>query len=232
MISSSTTTPYRLYDDLRSMSMRCLSINRMLTLRYLLRHIWRDSVCFSFETIRLLNEETLIQITMKHFKALLCERFLFKIVEMISIFFDVKLFELRQRSDELLITYFKRVINLMQRIDVKNRFIMSRSSLILLKSTMLNINLKTFIRGLTNNEIKKKITRDMISSTRSLQIINQLTKKIKRTNIEVQKLFEKKIKQNELIFYKQLAQRNISKHQIETLLIFYHVEKHVKHNQQ
>ena len=178
------------------------------------------------DAIRLLNDSVFIQFTVISFKSLLCERFFSKIVEIISVSFDVKLTELRQRDDEFLADYYKRIISLMQRIDAKNKFVFAATIiLILLESVMLNIILRAFIKNLFDSKIRKKVIKNMISSNRSLRTIYQLIEKIRRINIEIKKLFDKKFKYDELSFYKNLAQRNLSRHQIEILLTEYHVAK-------
>ena len=174
----------------------------------------------------MLNDSIFTQFTIVSFKSLLCERFSNKIVEIIFVSFDVKLVELRQRDDESLADYYKRVIDLMQRIDAKNKFaFVVAFTFTLFEFAMLNIILRAFIRDLLNSKIKKKITKDMISSNRSLRTIYQLTKEARRINIEIKKLFDEKLKYDELSFYKNLTQRNLSRHQIETLLTEYHVAK-------
>ena len=90
---------------------------------------------------------------------------------------------------------------------------------------MLNIILRGFIKSILNSEIRKKITRDMTFNDRSLRTIYQFAEKARRINIEIQKLFKKELKQNELTFYKNLAQKNIFKHQIQSLLTSYHVDR-------
>ena len=174
----------------------------------------------------MLNDSIFIQLTVISFKSLLCERFFNKVVEITFVSFDVKLVELRQRDDESLIDYYKRVIDLMQRINAKNKFaFVAAIILILLEFAMLNIILRAFIKDLLNFEIRKKITKNMISSNRSLRTIYQLAKEIRRINIEIKKLFDEKFKYDELSFYKNLAQRNLFRHQIEILFIEYHVAK-------
>ena len=174
----------------------------------------------------MLNDSVFTQFTIVSFKSLLCERFFSKIVEIIFVSFDVELVELRQRDDEFLTDYYKRIIDLMQRINAKNKFVFAAAIiLILLEFAMLNIILRAFIRDLLNFEIRKKIIKNMISSNRSLRTIYQLTKKTRRINIEIKKLFDEKLKYDELSFYKNLAQRNLFRHQIEILLTEYHAAK-------
>jgi hypothetical protein len=140
---------------------------------------------------------------------------------------DVKLTELRQKSDETLISYYKRVTELMQRVDARDRSNPHADEFILsfLKSVMLNTILRAFIRELFDSEIRREAIRDMISSNRSLKTIYQLTKETRRTNIEIQKLYEKEIRQNELSFYRDLIQQSISQTKIEIMLTQYHSNK-------
>ncbi len=140
---------------------------------------------------------------------------------------DVELIELKQKPDEILVSYYKRVTSLMQRVDARNRSISSSSHLFesilfFLKSTMLNIILRTFIRELFESEIRREATRDMISSDRSLRIIYQLIEKTRRINIEIQKLYDEEVRQNELSFYRKLTQQFLSQTKIEVMLTQYH----------
>jgi hypothetical protein len=137
---------------------------------------------------------------------------------------DVKLTELRQKSDETLVSYYKRVTELMQRVDARDRSNSHADEFILssLKSVMLNTILRAFIRELFDSEIRREAIRDMISSNRFLKTIYQLTKETRRINIEIQKLYEKEIRQNELSFYRDLIQQSISQIKIEIMLTQYH----------
>ena len=57
-------------------------------------------------------------------------------MEVVSISFDVEITELRQRFDESLSIYYKRVLNLMQRVGAQNRpAALSSTSLTLLESS-------------------------------------------------------------------------------------------------
>ncbi len=164
---------------------------------------------------------------MNVFRSLFCDRFFFRVVEIVFISIDVKLTELRQKSDETLISYYKRVTELMQRVDARDRSNPHADEFILsfLKSVMLNTILRAFIRELFDSEIRREAIRDMISSNRSLKTIYQLTKETRRTNIEIQKLYEKEIRQNELSFYRDLIQQSISQTKIEIMLTQYHSNK-------
>lgn len=70
---------------------------------------------------------------------------------------------------------------------------------------MLDTILRAFIKGLNDNEIRMEVTRGMASSDRSLRNIYQLAEEARRTNLELQKLFDEEVKTDELRFYKSLV---------------------------
>ena len=137
--------------------------------------------------------------------------------------FDIELAELHQRTDEPLATYCKRVTNIMQRVGAKDR--PTSGTLTLLESAILDTILRAFIRGLTDIEVRREATRGMASSDRSLRSIYNLAEEARRTNLEIQKMLEEEMKTEELDFYKQLAQQNLPKHQIDAFLTQYHTTK-------
>ncbi len=150
-------------------------------------------------------------------------RFPTKAVEISPIPFDVELSELRQRSDEALVSFNKRVTSLMQRVGAKDRpALTSSTTLTLLESAMLDTILRAFIKGISDHTVQREATRGMAATDRSLKSIYNLAEEARRTNLEIQKLFEEEIKSKELIFYKDLAERNMSKSQIDALMTAYH----------
>ncbi len=68
---------------------------------------------FHSDVIHLLLIKNLTAQNLTSFKFLLCERFSSKAIKIFFISFNVKLFELRQRSDEALVIFYKRVTSLM-----------------------------------------------------------------------------------------------------------------------
>jgi hypothetical protein len=68
----------------------------------------------------------------------------------------------------------------------------------------------------------REATREMISLDRSLKIIYQLIEKARRTNIEIQKLYDEEMRQNELFFYRKLIQQFLSQAKIKAMLTQYH----------
>ncbi|KAL9076268.1 MAG: hypothetical protein Q9161_000984 [Pseudevernia consocians] len=153
------------------------------------------------KVIRLLAEPEMrsTQQIIQHFRAVFCERFPSKAVKATSIPSDIEITELRQRPEETLSTYNKRVLNLMQRLNA-------------------GYHMRAFIRGLNDHEIRKEATRDMASTDRSLYMIYNLAEEARRTNAEIQKLLDEEVKSDQLSFYKSLVERNVSKQQVASLL--------------
>lgn len=129
-----------------------------------------DKVSEWFESdvnvIRLLVETDIsfIQYTINQFKTRFCEKFSSKVIETSLVFFDFKLLKLRQKFDEFLTIYYKRVFNLMQRIDIKNRLFLVSAivDLSTLKLVILIIILRAFVRDIFDYEVRKKVTRGLI----------------------------------------------------------------------
>jgi hypothetical protein len=210
---------YIMNDD-RILSNKYLSSLNMLLMNEVARWVESHS-----NVIRLLEELLSTQQTIENLKALLCERFSFKIIEVIIIFIDVELSKLKQKTDEFLISYYKRVSELMQRAETRDRQFTRNPILSSLKFTMLDTILRAFIRELFDLEIRKKATREMILGDRFLRMIYQLAKKARRINLKIQKLYDEELRRDELEFYKNLTQNNLSRHQIEVMFTFYHTNK-------
>ena len=85
------------------------------------------------------------------------------------------------------------------------------ATLSLAESSLLDTFLRTWIRGLTDATIKRKCAEQMCSPERSLRALYDLVESTRRINLEMQKLFEDEVKENELQFYKEIAQRNMPK---------------------
>ena len=113
--------------------------------------------------------------------------------------------------------------DLLIRIKIKNRLrhhneIVSLSSL---KFTMFDTVLKFFIQNIQNTDIRKETLWELIISEQSLQSIYILTEKVRRVKIKLCKLMNEDIKFCQLIFYKLLAEWNMSVYQLKFLMISY-----------
>ena len=161
--------------------------------------------------------------TVFKFKILFTEKYSLQFTEIASISFDNEVADLKQKDEKALLTYYKQMSDLLIRVEAKNRLrhhseIVSLSSL---KSAMLDTVLKFFIRSIQNTDIKKETLWELVTSEQSLQSIYTLTEKVRRVKIELCKLMNEDVKSCQLIFYKLLAEWNMSAHQLESLIISY-----------
>lgn len=172
-------------------------------------------------------ETSFIFITIEKFRVFLCEKFPSRIIESIFISFDIEISDLHQKFEEFLISYYKRIYNLMQRINIKNRFIIIQItiSLFTLEAIMFNIIFRAFLKGFNNHDIRKKIIRDMISIDRSFYMIYNFAEKVRKINLKIQKLFDEEFRLYEFKFYKSLVEKKMLKHQIASLFSEYHALK-------
>lgn len=158
--------------------------------------------------------------TVEKFRALFCERFPSKVMETSSIPFDLEIAGLRQRSEESLAAYYKRVTSMLQRVGVRDRPAPSSTitSLSAVESIMLDMILRAFIRGLLDHNIRVEATRGMASQDRSLRSVYHIAEEARRINEEIQRLYDEESKTDELQFYKDLVQKNLPQHQLASLL--------------
>ncbi len=146
-----------------------------------------------------------------------------KAIEVSSISFDVELAKLHQRFDETLLSFYKRITSLMQRVRAKNRPASNFSTILtLLKSVMLDTILRAFIKEIKDHTVRKEAIREMTAADRSLKSVYNLTEEIRRINLKIQKIYEEKIKSKQFTFYKDLAKRNMSRNQIDALITVYY----------
>jgi len=92
-------------------------------------------------------------------------------------------------------------------------------------------NPRAFLRGLNDTEIRREATRGMGSPNRSLRAVYTLAEEARRTNLEINKMFEEELELDELEFFRDLARKNLPKHQLDALLTSYHAEKAQRHHQ-
>ncbi len=74
---------------------------------------------------------------------------------------------------------------------------------------------------ISDHTVQKEATRGMAATDRSLKSVYNLAEEARRSNLEIQKLFEEEMKSKKLIFYQDLAERNMSKSQIDALMTAY-----------
>ncbi len=66
------------------------------------------------------------------------------------------------------------------------------------------------MKGLYNSKIKQKAAEGIAPLDRSLRKVYTIATKARRINLKILKLIEDKAKENDLIFYKNVAKRNLT----------------------
>ena len=131
----------------------------------------------------------------------------------------MELAELKQKPDDTLNTYYSRALNLMQKYGAKDRS--AGRILSLAESSLLDTFLRQWVRGLTDPKVKQKAAEGIAALDASLRKVYTLATEARRANLELAKLLEDESKENDLIFYKSVAERNLSPAQIETMRASY-----------
>lgn len=171
------------------------------------------------EAANLLTQEDSIVESVVTFRNLFQKQFSTKTIKTFSTSFDIELEEMKQKSKKLIEAYHKRFLTLMLRYGVKNRSI--ASNLFLLKSVILDVIMKTFVRGLLDDEVRKKTIRGLFTTKKSLRGFCSLTKNADRSKREFQKLMKEENKSRELKFYRNMIQRTMPQDRIEAMLVSY-----------
>ena len=171
------------------------------------------------EAAGLLSQEDPTPESVTAFRNLFQERFPAKTVETSNTSFDTELGEMKQKPDETINSYHKRLLALMLRYGVKDRPL--AGSLSLLESAILDVIMKTFVRGLLDDEVRKETIRGLSAAGRSLRGLCSLAEDADRSKKEFQKLMEEENKSRELEFYKDMVQRSMPKDRLEAMLASY-----------
>lgn len=107
----------------------------------------------------------------------------------------------------------------MLRYGVKDRSV--ARNLFILESAILDVIMKTFVRSLLNDEVRKKTIRGLFTAERFLRGLCSLAKNADKFKKEFQKLMKEENKTRELKFYKDMMQRFMPQDKIEAMLINY-----------
>ena len=175
------------------------------------------------EAVRLMAIHDPTQATVSQFISLLQQRFPSKAVESAPVSFDLEVSELRQKQNESVSSYYSRALNLMHKYGGKDR-----SATVVLSSVealLLDMVLRVWIKGLTDPSIKRNAAKGMGDPNRSLRAVYGLAEEARLVNAELQRLFEQESKDDELSFYKGLAENILSKQQLSSMLATYHAAR-------
>lgn len=182
-----------------------------------------DWAKINYDVISILTNPSFDQNAVSYFKNLFQERFFIKSSKINQINFDSELQNFKQKNDESLLVYYKRILLMMQKIEVKDKSIFNSGILLSsLERVMLDFIIRVFIRGLLDDQMRLNLIKMLTFSERFLRGVYILTKKSRRTKKKFQKFKNEQIKQKKLNFLRDVMQRNMISTQIQTLKTFYH----------
>jgi hypothetical protein len=84
--------------------------------------------------------------------------------------------------------------------------------------------MKSFVRDLLNDDIRKKTIRELIMTNRFLRELCNLTEDVDRAKKKFHKFMKEKNKIKKLTFYKEMISRSISQDKVQVMLIFYKID--------
>ena len=111
-------------------------------------------------------------------------------MKIFNISFDTELKKMKQKSNEIINSYYKRLLILMLKYEIKNRFL--TENLFFLKFVILNVIMKTFVRDLLNDEIRKKTIRELFAAERFFRKLCSLTENVDRSKKNFRNSWKKK----------------------------------------
>ena len=144
----------------------------------------------NMNAVRFLKKDDSTEKTISAFKTLFQKRFSAKTVKSSTINFHTELGEFRQKTNESINAYYKRMLNFMSRVAARDRSVVERLSL--LKETTLGEIIKTFVRELHDGDVKKKIIRGLIIFDRSLRELFAIAENADRSKKKMKKIMKKK----------------------------------------
>ena len=202
------------------MNEEILSVRHLKSIDLLLINEIAESAEINFDVLRYLSEKKFISSIVTSFKSLFQDRFFSKIIDSSVFSFDVELSDFKQKSIEFILFYYKRIVVLMLKANVRDRI--SNRKLFSFEHFTLDIIMKIFVKSLSNNNVRKKIIRELIHFDRSLKRLFNLAENDDKVEKKLKKLQKKNRKNKELLFYRELIEKNMSKEKIASFITFYH----------
>ena len=152
----------------------------------------------------------------KQLRTLLCERFLAKIQELTIINFDEKMMNLKQKKDETLMSYYKRMTFIMFQMKAKDRDIIA---FIQTEFIFLNTAIRIFVRKISDKYVQIKASRHLIELDRFLRDIYAAIEKTNRNKSVIKKLIDEKFRIKKLEYFRFYVLKTMIKAQLKSNLI-------------
>lgn len=132
---------------------------------------------------------------------------------------DSEIQDLKQGERESLVAYYQRTAALLRRSGTKDR--VPGVKLSLLESNMLDQIMRSFVRGLADEELKKDGMKQIVNPIRSLHQTYQIVEETRRAGIEFRKYLEDQNNQHELDFLRKVVGRNMTPQQVQASKLQY-----------
>lgn len=135
--------------------------------------------------------------------------------------FNAEVRELRQGSDESLISYYQRTVGLLHRMGSQDRFSEPPVELSPIEFFVLNFLMRAFICGMTDLELIQGVIPELANPKRSLRSVYEVADQLRCVRL-VRVAFEEEHQQRlQLNFYRDLEYRNMPAHRINSLKASY-----------
>jgi hypothetical protein len=146
--------------------------------------IWAES---TVDIAIMLSNVAPTQVTVDQFRNAFTQKYPSQVINVAPISFDAEMSDLKQALIKSFLAYYKRVLALINQVGVKDRprSIIFQASLTSLKSVMLDTIIRSFIRGIIDEDVKCQAFKGMRSPERSLLEIYIITEEARRTKIEL-----------------------------------------------
>lgn len=146
----------------------------------------------------------------KRFKSLFQARFPAKSYDSTSAGFDVELRDLVQMKDESLHIYYQRVLAMMHRVGARDRF-SGGPLLTVLESTTLDMVIRAFVKGLSDEDVQREAAGGKDYTDRSLRRTYSMAEQARSSKSEWAKVLEGKETARQLDSFSYLEQLNTRK---------------------
>ena len=160
--------------------------------------------------------------SLQRFLTLFKERFPSKAVEVV-VSFPEALETLRQNADESLSSYYQRTVQITSRYGIRDR-LPGSLPLSTLESSALDIIYGAFLKGLVDRELRYKAIRGCAEG-RSLYSAFMAIEEASKARVFIKKMEYEESQTREIVFYKDIAKRNVSASQLESILAEYKAGK-------
>ena len=131
---------------------------------------------------------------------------------------------LRQKNDEILMFYYKRIAFIMFQIEARDRDIVS---LIQTKSILLNTVIRIFVREISDRYVQIEAFRHLTKSDRSLRDIYAAAKKTNRNKNVIKKLVDEESKIKKLNYLRSYVLKTMIKTQLNSNFVFLSSNEHL-----